>query len=196
MQSWNKILHGSVLTGADPEGMLSAVRSMAQTLLCSEGHRGEAFGKCSCCRKIYKDIHPDVSFIRRGFQKDGKTLRSEIVVDQIRAVAKDSVVLPNEARAKIYVFPEADTLNASAQNALLKLLEEPPTKTNFILVTEQPDMLLSTILSRVQQVSIPRLSEQELTAYGVTPWSAHLRRNSAISAAVASSGRWKSLMQR
>ena len=148
MQSWNKILHGSVLTGADPEGMLSAVRSMAQTLLCSEGHRGEALGKCSCCRKIYKDIHPDVSFIRRGFQKDGKTLRSEIVVDQIRAVAKDSVVLPNEARAKIYVFPEADTLNASAQNALLKLLEEPPEGVYFLLCAKNPDALLPTVRSR------------------------------------------------
>ncbi len=148
MQSRTKILHGSLLTGEDSDSLLAAARDMAQQLLCSAGHRGQSYGDCRCCRKIFADIHPDISFIRRGYQKDGKTLRAEIVVDQIRAVAQDSVVLPNEAPRKIYLFPEADVLNTSAQNALLKLLEEPPEGVFFLLCARNPDALLPTVRSR------------------------------------------------
>lgn len=148
MQSWNKILHGSLLIGQDERTLLSTVRDIAQTLLCPQGHRGEEYSTCRCCHKIYTDIHPDVNFIRRGYQKDGKTLRAEIVVDQIRAVAADSVVMPNEAPAKLYIFPEAGLLNTSAQNALLKLLEEPPDNVYFLLCAPNSDALLPTVRSR------------------------------------------------
>ncbi len=148
MRSWNKILHGSLLIGEDGGALLSAARSMAQTLLCPEGHRGEDYGSCRCCRKIFADIHPDISYIRRGLQKDGKTLRAEIVVDQIRSVAADSVVLPNDGDCKLYIFPEADALNTSAQNALLKLLEEPPQGVYFLLCARNAEGLLPTVRSR------------------------------------------------
>lgn len=84
--------------------------------------------------------------------------------------------------SKVMIIWQPEKMNTTCANKLLKLLEEPPTKTNFILVTEQPDMLLSTILSRVQQVSIPRLSEQELTAHGVTPDIAHIASGSYLAA--------------
>ena len=148
METRTNILHASLLTGEDSDALLSAVRDMAQRLLCTRGHLGQDYGDCRCCRKIFSDIHPDIGFIRRETQKDGKTLRTEIVVDQIRAVARDSVVLPNEAPAKLYVFPEADVMNASAQNALLKLLEEPPEGVFFLLCSQNPERLLPTVRSR------------------------------------------------
>lgn len=148
MEIRTKILHGSILTGGDNETLLAAVKEMAQRILCPEHHRGQDYGSCRCCRKIFADIHPDVSYIRRGFQSDGKTLRSVIVVDQIRAVILDSVVLPNEASGKVYIFPEADFLNVNAQNALLKLLEEPPEGVYFLLCSQNPDILLPTVRSR------------------------------------------------
>ena len=148
METSTKLLHASLLTGEDGEALLSAARELAQQLLCPAHHRGQDYGSCRCCRKIFADIHPDISFIRRQLQKHGKTLRAEIVVDQIRTVAADSVVLPNEAERKLYVFPEADKMNASAQNALLKLLEEPPTPVYFLLCSKNPEALLPTVRSR------------------------------------------------
>lgn len=148
METSTNILHATLLTGEDSEALLAAAREMAQRLLCAEGHRGQDYGSCRCCRRIFADIHPDISFIRRGFQKDGKTLRAEIVVDQIREVAGDSVVLPHESDRKLYVFPEADAMNTSAQNALLKLLEEPPEGVYFLLCARNPEALLPTVRSR------------------------------------------------
>lgn len=148
MQTQTKLLPASLLTGEDGEALLHEARLMAQSLLCIRGHRGQDYGECSCCRKIFADIHPDVITVRRQLQKDGKTLRSEIVVDQIREVTKDSVVTPNEAPCKVYIFPEAETLNTSAQNAFLKLLEEPPKGVYFLLCTHNPDKLLPTVRSR------------------------------------------------
>ena len=63
---------------------------------------------------------------------------------------------------KVMIIWQPEKMNITCANKLLKLLEEPPEKTVFILVSEHPEMLLATILSRVQQVRIPRLSEEEI----------------------------------
>ncbi len=65
---------------------------------------------------------------------------------------------------KVMIIWQPEKMNTTCANKLLKLLEEPPQKTLFLLVSEHPDELLSTILSRVQQIRVPRLSEQELSA--------------------------------
>ena len=65
---------------------------------------------------------------------------------------------------KVMVIWQAEKMNANCANKLLKLLEEPPTKTLFLLVTEHPEQLLSTILSRVQEVRVPRLSEETIAS--------------------------------
>lgn len=148
MQTRDIMLPASLLIGEEREALTAEARRRAQALLCPRGHRGTDYGDCRCCRKIFSDIHPDVSFIRRLYQKDGKTLRAEITVDQIRELIRDSVVLPNEAAGKLYVFPEADALNANAQNALLKLLEEPPEGVYFLLCTRSAEALLPTVRSR------------------------------------------------
>lgn len=63
---------------------------------------------------------------------------------------------------KVMIIWQPQKMNATCANKLLKILEEPPQKTIFLLVTEQPDQLLTTILSRVQQIRVPRLSETEI----------------------------------
>lgn len=65
---------------------------------------------------------------------------------------------------KVMIIWQPQKMNATCANKLLKILEEPPQKTIFLLVTEQPDQLLTTILSRVQQIRVPRLSEDEIQA--------------------------------
>lgn len=91
---------------------------------------------------------------------------------------------------KCMIIWQPEKMNTTCANKLLKLLEEPPEKTVFILVSEQPEMLLSTILSRTQQIRVPRLKEEEiaaaLTAKGVEPQQAedyaHIANGSYLSA--------------
>ena len=90
---------------------------------------------------------------RSAADKSGK-LRREITVDQIRALAVDAAVLPNEADGKVYIFPEADTMNIAAQNAFLKLLEEPPRGVMFLLCAESREKLLETVQSRCGEIRL------------------------------------------
>ena len=72
----------------------------------------------------------------------------------MREVRADAAVVPNEAAKKVYIICEADNMGASAQNAILKLLEEPPSHAAFILTAENPAGLLSTVRSRCVEVSL------------------------------------------
>ncbi len=74
--------------------------------------------------------------------------RRELYVDQIRAVVSDAYVRPNEAERKIYIVKDAGDMTASAQNAFLKLLEEPPYYAAFLLCVENEASLLPTVRSR------------------------------------------------
>ena len=85
-------------------------------------------------------------------EENGKKKR-EILVSQIREISADAAVLPNEAPRKVYLIREADTVNEEAQNAALKLLEEPPNACIFLLCAENPERLLSTVRSRCVELS-------------------------------------------
>lgn len=121
-------------------------KALAQKLLCARP--GAPCGQCRDCRKVQAGNHPDLIWLRRQSDDKGKT-RREITVDQVRAVTADAAVAPNEAERKVYIIPEADTMNAQAQNALLKALEDPPGHACFILCTPASDALLPTVLSRL-----------------------------------------------
>ena len=143
-----KILHGTILTGAPRDALVEEAWRLAQRALCAHPTpTGESCGGCGHCRKVERRVHPDVAVLERLRDKEGKP-RREIVVEQIRALEKDAVVLPNEAARKVYLICEAELLNAAAQNAFLKLLEEPPEFVVFLLCAENPGMLLPTIRSR------------------------------------------------
>ena len=119
-----KMMHSYIISG-DGDAARSRAREMAAAALC-ESSGAKPCRACRHCRKVFQGafpgIHPDVALIERAADKSGK-LRREITVDQIRALAVDAAVLPNEADGKVYIFPEADTMNIAAQNAFLKLLE-------------------------------------------------------------------------
>ena len=80
--------------------------------------------------------------------------RREILVDQVRFISADAQVMPNEAGVKVYVIQDADLMNAAAQNALLKLLEEPPASAAFVLCAANPALLLPTVRSRCVLIRI------------------------------------------
>lgn len=140
------IAHATIVASPDNEAARAQAGIIAASLLCTEG-RETACGGCRSCRLAAEGIHPDIIFISRQKDEKGK-LKREIYVDQIRQMAADAWVLPQESEKKVYIITEAHKMNVQAQNAALKILEEPPAWAAFILCTESVDRLLPTVCSR------------------------------------------------
>ena len=116
--------------------------TIAMAVVCSARDAKRPCGNCTDCDKASRHIHPDIITVSR---LDNKHI---ISVDQIRALKQDVYILPNEAKQKVYVVNDADSMNINAQNAFLQILEEPPAHAVFILCTENPAALLPTVSSR------------------------------------------------
>lgn len=97
-----------------------------------------------------KAQHPDIIVVRKG---EGKA-KNEISVDQVREVIASSIVLPNQSDHKVYIFADGGSMNASAQNAALKLIEEPPAGVIIILCAPQADLFLPTVRSRCVELCL------------------------------------------
>ncbi len=136
--------HAYMLVGPEGPERDEAARRLAAALLCSAPD--PPCGQCRDCRKAAMGVHPDLVTVER--QTGEKGLHREILVDQIRQMTADAAVAPNEAGRKVYVIAQADRMNAQAQNALLKALEDPPGHACFILCTAAADALLPTVRSR------------------------------------------------
>lgn len=146
LDSIRRIAHATIVASDDREEGLRAAARLAQALVC----RGEGTlpcGVCPACRKAEAGIHPDIIRVKRPTDDKGRP-KKEIPVDLIRAVAADAPVLPNESERKVYLIEDADTMNLAAQNAALKLLEEPPAGVYFLLCATNPTLLLPTVRSR------------------------------------------------
>lgn len=117
---------------------------LAAALLCA-GEGDRPCRACPQCRKVFAGVHPDLIHIGGG---EGGARRDVIQVAAVRGMVSDAQVMPNEAARKVYLIHDADTMNIPAQNALLKLLEEPPAGAAFVLCTGNPALLLPTVRSR------------------------------------------------
>ncbi len=151
--------HAWLLSSPDPEKTRAAALEKAAAMLCTAPGKRPC-GGCPHCRKLRSGIHPDVSFVLRGVDDKGRQ-RREIRVDQIRNIIADAAILPNEAAAKVYIIPEADTMNGAAQNALLKMLEEPPEWVRLILCARRAEALLPTVRSRCVEQFYPGAAPEE-----------------------------------
>jgi len=128
---------------------------MARSLVCkADGER--PCNTCPACEKAERGIHPDIQTIAPLEDK------REILVSAVRELVRDAPVLPNEAEHKVYIL-EADALNQHAQNAFLKLLEEPPRFASFLLHAENPLRLLPTVRSRCVHLSLAPEANQVAT---------------------------------
>ena len=146
-----RLAHAYIVTAQDRQESLRAALRVAAAAVCT-GRGDLPCGVCRACRKVQAGIHPDVIRIRR-LQDDKGRPRKEITVDQVRRMAMDAVVLPNEAERKVYLVEEADLMNLSAQNAALKLLEEPPRGVIFLLCAVNAQLLLPTVRSRCAEIN-------------------------------------------
>lgn len=131
----------------DSEGE-SFARFIANCLVCS-GER-KPCGVCPNCVKAQGKGHADI------YETDGieKSKSKNFSVDAIRKVRDDAFIAPNESNKKVYILKNAKNMNEQAQNALLKILEEPPSYVYFIIVAQSRGTMLETVLSRVQIFSL------------------------------------------
>ena len=140
-----KLSHAYIVSSASEKQRNETARSLAARMLCQS--KNAPCGVCRDCRKVAAGVHPDLITVTRALDDNGNPKR-DMTVDQIREMSADAIVLPNEAKAKVYIIEDADTMNTSAQNAALKLFEEPPQNVAFILCVQNIDRLLVTVRSR------------------------------------------------
>lgn len=135
--------HALIIEGRDKEAAANMAVLLSMFAVCEAPNR--PCGTCIHCRKAKKKEHPDITFVPPD--KDSRTNKNSI--EQIRDITKDAYIIPNEAKAKVYIFENADyRLTPVVQNAFLKLLEEPPQGVHFLLLCENAQQLLITIRSR------------------------------------------------
>jgi DNA polymerase III delta' subunit len=136
-------LHPAAILAGDPgSGKLALAKNIAKHLLCKERPPEKAFcAKCSACRRIDGDIHPDVLITREPDE-------DIIKIDTVRDICHQMSLTPVEGPVKICIVDECHRMNVASANAFLKTLEEPGPNRFFWLLTSQPGSLLPTILSR------------------------------------------------
>lgn len=132
--------HALIIEGEEGLGKKTLARLLACALVCRD--ENPPCMECSQCKKVVGGLHPDVKeYIPSG-------AANSFHVDTVREIIKDVYMKPNEADYKIYILANAHCMNASAQNALLKVLEEPPEYAVFILTARSKSAMLPTVLSR------------------------------------------------
>jgi DNA polymerase-3 subunit delta' len=147
-----RVVHAWLFTGPPGIGKLHTARVFAAALNCPSG--GD--GTCDVCRRILRGVHPDVHLI----VPEGDFL----LVEDVRAVREEAFRSRHEARTTVFIFDEADRMTEAAANALLKVLEEPPSQVVFVLVARSAEALVGTVPSRARTLPFIGLSLDELTA--------------------------------
>ena len=144
-----RVSHFYLISGPEGSGKHTLASLLAAAILCKGADR--PCKTCSACRKVLGAGHPDFITIDDPEKKT-------VPVDLIRQARADIYIRPNEAERKVYLFPRAQDMGIPGQNALLKVLEEPPAYGVFILLTDNPEKLLPTVRSRCTELSLQALS--------------------------------------
>lgn len=177
----DRLPHGLIFAGPRGVGKGTTALALAAVYLC---HRPDAktvspCGKCDSCRLLEVGNHPDFTRVYRQLRRLEKkdAVAKDLSVDVIRQfLVAPANLKPALGHGKVFVVEEAETMNAAAQNSLLKTLEEPFGRTLIILLSDQPQSLLPTIQSRTQTVRFHALEAslvaRELAARGIDPATA------------------------
>lgn len=144
----DSVPHAVLIVGPEGVGKRTLALLVSQHLLCTSEH--PPCGLCQACQLAEKYEHPDQILIRKGkpLAQEVKEGRATIPIEDIREVIRISGTAPAGGGKRIVLIHEADAMTPQAQNALLKTLEEPPSDTYFILVTNHSESLLNTVISR------------------------------------------------
>lgn len=151
--------HAILIEGAQPQQVDDAIGQIAAALLC-RAQDDSPCGQCLGCKKAAAGIHPDLL----SYTGEGKS--RAISVEKVREIRAQAHVAPIEGERKILLLRDAHTMLLPAQNALLKILEEPPPSAFFILSAENRFRLLETVRSRVSIISLENTGHAEPGKHG------------------------------
>ncbi len=140
-----RITHAVLLAGPRGVGKKTFARLLAAAVLC--GKDTPCFD-CASCKKVLEGKHPDVIEITEYIKP------RSFSVDEVRRIRREAYISPNESEKRIFILANAESMGVEAQNALLKIIEEPPPHAVFILTVQDTGALLPTVLSRVVTVPI------------------------------------------
>jgi len=141
--------HALLLTGPDGCGKTTLALDLAAGLLClAEDPAARPCRTCAACHKVAHGNHPDLH--RVAPEGAGGQIR----LGQVQALISDLALMPMEARVRVCIIEDAQRLNPDAQNALLKVLEEPVGETTMILAADDAAQLLPTVLSRTARLRL------------------------------------------
>ncbi|MCK4752603.1 MAG: DNA polymerase III subunit [Planctomycetes bacterium] len=179
----DKAAHAYIFTGPEGVGKLKTAKQRAKLLLCknptNENNFADSCDSCESCQLFDAGSHPDFNPIYKEliqFTKDGKTKTTpvDMPIDVIREFLIAKVpTKPTLSKKRIFVVTEAEKLNASSQNSLLKILEEPPEYCTIILLCTRLEKLLPTTKSRCQTIRFGPIDEniiiEKLKQTGLAP---------------------------
>ena len=145
--------HAYLLAG--PEGLAKTAfaRELGVALVSSCG----GCGSCPECERARRGAHPDLHVLER----EGDVIR----IDQIAPIVADLSLKPFAASRRVWIIPEVEYLHPAAANKLLKSIEEPPSYVFFLLVSDRPERVLPTIVSRCQVIEFHPLSDRQVATY-------------------------------
>ena len=188
-----RIPHAQLLTGISGIGKLQLALAYAQYLNCPNRTEEDSCGVCPTCLQFERLQHPDLHFVfpivgsdetcdaflepwrtilldKHYFDLEDwhnaigmETKQSMIYEKESGEILRKLSLKPYGNGYKVMIIWQPEKMNITTANKLLKLLEEPPEKTVFLLVSEHPEMLLATIRSRVQTIRVPRLETETIT---------------------------------
>lgn len=143
-----QVSHFYLISGPEGSGKHTLAKLLSAAIVC-RGEERPCF-RCAHCRKAMEGNHPDIITVEDPEHKN-------VAVKLVRQFRDDVFIRPNEADYKIYVFPQE--LGIEGQNALLKILEEPPSYGVFLMLTDNPQKLLPTVRSRCTELALRPLPQ-------------------------------------
>lgn len=153
---FKKISHAYLIQGEKLSGKKMIADIFARALQCEEKEGELPCNKCRSCRQAINRNHPDIIYVQH---EKPKVISVENIRQQIN---NDVAIKPYSGERKVYIVDEAEKMNAAAQNALLKTLEEPPEYAVILLLTTRAEAMLATILSRCVTLNIKPVHEEEI----------------------------------
>lgn len=146
--------HAVIIEGGTTAERLLLGKKIAAALVCASG--GEVpCGECSACKKAGADSHADI--LLYSVEDKPKAFK----VDIVREIRNKAYIVPNEAERKVFILENSHTMGVEGQNAILKILEEPPSYVNFILLCSSKSGFLPTVLSRATVYALGQTASSE-----------------------------------
>lgn len=166
-----RLSHAVILEGSDEKSRREAAFELAAAILCTGENK--PCGKCPACIKAYAKSHPDMHFLEKA--KDSTSIK----VNEIRELKQKAALLPNDGNKSVFIIFEAQDMGIPAQNAILKIFEEPAKHISFILTCNSKSCFLDTVISRAASYNL--MSEDGLTTDKESSTEAFEKANELLS---------------